>query len=268
MNSESKRIKPISVVVLSCGTLGYDVANTIVDIEGVESVTLVNAPYRTKKRGWFGKLRHAWRMEGPFATVRAIGRRIAGRRSRSKPLAQQPLDSRIRHLAFPDFHDPQCIDALKAASVDLGVIAGTYILRQDVFAIPRLGSINLHSGKVPEYRGAAPAFWELYNGETEVGITIHEVVQEVDSGRVLRQECFPIDPAPAGDPLDYVERYRHEILRPNGIRLLAETVSAIATGREAPVPQDLAQARTYRSPDYAAKRELRRRVARRRRKEV
>lgn len=266
MSSDAKGIKPISVAVLSCGTLGYDVANTLADVEGVESVMLVTAPYRMKKRGWFGKVRNAWRMEGPSATVRAIGRRVTGRRSPSEAPAQPHLDSRIRHLTFPDFHDRQCIDALTAARVDLGVLAGTYILKQDVFSIPRLGSINLHSGKVPEYRGAAPAFWELYHGETEVGITIHEVVREVDAGRVLRQECFPLDPVPEGDPLAYVEHYRHEILRPNGIRLLAETVSAIATGREAPVPQDLSRVRTFRSPDYATKRELRRRVDRRRRK--
>jgi methionyl-tRNA formyltransferase len=147
---------------------------------------------------------------------------------------------------------------------DLGVVAGTYILRESVFALPRLGSINLHSGKAPEYRGAAPAFWELYNGEREVGITIHRVTAALDAGHILRQETFPLDPAPVEDPMAYLERYRREVLRPQGVRLVAETVAALADGTVVERPQDPARARTYRTPDLAAARELRRRVARRR----
>jgi peptidoglycan/xylan/chitin deacetylase (PgdA/CDA1 family) len=61
-------------------------------------------------------------------------------------------------------------------------------LRDGVFDIPRYGSINLHSGKTPEYRGAAPAFGERHNGESAVGITIHRVAAALDAGDVLRQE--------------------------------------------------------------------------------
>jgi hypothetical protein len=68
--------------------------------------------------------------------------------------------------------------------------------------------------------------------------------------------------------MTYLERYRREILRPNGVRLVAETVAALAEGKAVERPQDSSQARTYRTPDLAAIRELRRRVACRRRGEV
>jgi methionyl-tRNA formyltransferase len=144
------------------------------------------------------------------------------------------------------------------------VVAGTYILRDGVFDIPRYGSINLHSGKTPEYRGAAPAFWELYNGESAVGITIHRVATALDAGDVLRQELFPLDRAPDGDPMDYIDRFRREVLRPNGIRMLAEVVREIAVGSARPIAQDHDAATTHRSPDYRAIREIRSRVRRRR----
>jgi methionyl-tRNA formyltransferase len=144
------------------------------------------------------------------------------------------------------------------------VVAGTYILGETVFTIPRLGSVNLHSGKAPEYRGAAPGFWELYNGEREVGITIHRVATALDAGNILLQEAFPLDPMPPGDPLAYLERYRREVLQPNGVRLLVRAVADIASGRVHEQPQDPARARTYRTPDYRAIRELRRRVEARR----
>lgn len=259
---------PLSVVVLSCGPLGFEVAGRLVEVAGVRAVTLITTPYHTRDTSLWKKIRNTWRMDGPLAlprtAVHRVIRAVRGGNDPHAPGPRIPLDCRVRHLSFTDFHDPECVAALRALGPDLGVVAGTYILEESVYEIPRRGCINLHSGKVPEYRGAAPAFWELYNGETAVGITIHEVVRKVDSGAVYRQELFPLDPAPAGDPLDYIDRYRREVLRPNGVRMLVETIAAIADGRAEPMPQDDAQGRTYRSPDHRAKRELRRRVRARR----
>src|SRR5256885_4773918 len=65
---------------------------------------------------------------------------------------------------------------------------------------------------------SAPGFWELYNGDSAVAITIHRVTTRLDAGHILRQETFPLDPAPAGDPIAYLERYRRQILRPQRVR--------------------------------------------------
>ncbi len=175
------------------------------------------------------------------------------------------LDARVGRHYFGDFHSEECLDRVRRLAPDLGVVAGTAALSEVLFAIPRLGSINLHIGKAPEYRSAAPGFWELYNGESEVGITIHRVAKELDAGDIWLQETFPLDPAPAGDPLAYVERYRKEVLQPEGVRMLATAVSGIARAQLTPSIQDPSRAKTYRTPDYQTKRALRRRVALRRR---
>lgn len=259
----------LSVAVLTCGDLGFQVAAEVSALDVVDGVLVVTAPYRTKQRSLVGKVRRTWRMEGPPGVAEAVLRRLrpgGGRWNASQAIRPpRPLGPGIRHLSFSDFHGADCIVALEKASPDLGVLAGTYILRPEVFEVPRLGTINLHSGKAPEYRGAAPGFWELYHGETEVGITIHEVVKDLDAGRILRQEVFPLDPAPAGDPLEYLERFRREVLRPNGVRLLVEAVRDLALGQATPVPQDHSRARTFPTPDYRTRKELRRRVAARRR---
>lgn len=260
---------PLSVVVLSCGDLGTEVAARLRDARGICSVTLITTPYKQKPLTFTRKLRHVHRMEGwPGLASAVAGKLLAP--IRSGPSASSGdggvngLDPTIPHHRFDDFHDPACIRTLRELEPDLGVVAGTYILKESVFSVPRLGSINLHSGKVPEYRGAAPAFWELYNGETQVGITIHRVAAAVDAGGVLLQELFPLDPAPAGDPMAYVERFRSEVLRPNGVRMLVEAVERIADGTAVERPQQDASARAYRSPDYRTIRELRRRVVERR----
>lgn len=259
----------LHVMVLSCGDMGAEVANTLLSLPAVHAVSLVTTPYARKKLGIRSALRRVYRLEGPWALVRAVttaaAKRFLPRRDRVASALADGLSPAIRHLRFSDFHHPDCIDAMKALDPDLGVVAGTYILKPEVFTIPRLGSINLHSGKAPEYRGSAPAFWEMYNGESSVGITIHRVAASLDAGDVLIQDNFPLDPAPVGDPLAYVRRYRRTVLRPHGVRMLAEAVAQIADGTEEHRVQDHDRARTYPTPDYRAVRELRRRVRRRRR---
>lgn len=259
---------PISVAVLSCGGLGVEVANRLAGLEEVCSVALVTTPYRMRERRGLDRVRHLIRHDGLRGIPLAAGRRMRRLLFPSRAVDPDPFSGLVPGVVryhFDDFHSPECLEKLRSLGPDLGVLAGVYILRENVFEIPRLGSINLHSGKVPEYRGSAPAFWELYNGEEEVGITVHRVTADLDAGAVVRQEVFPLDPAPPGDPLDFIARYREDVLRPNGVRLLVQSVRDIATDRAEPVSQDSSRARTWRSPRHADSQELRRRVRARRR---
>jgi methionyl-tRNA formyltransferase len=258
----------LSIVVLSCGDLGIQVANRLVAVSGVERVTLVTTPYRSKKLGLVKRVARTYRHEGLLglsaASARRVLRSVGLRRDNTETPHATPIDGRVACYRFADFHDADCTAHLRLTTPDLGVVAGTYILQPAVFEIPRLGCINLHMGKAPAYRGSAPAFWELYHGEREVGITIHRVARTLDAGNILLQEAFPIDPAPFSDPLQYVERYREEVLRPNGVRMLVDAVARLAANRLDETVQDPSRARTFRMPDHAAIRELRRRVAARR----
>ena len=53
-------------------------------------------------------------------------------------------------------------------------------------------SINLHAGKVPEYRGSSPLNWALINGETTFGLSILKLDGGIDSGEVLCERTFEI----------------------------------------------------------------------------
>src|SRR5262249_23755513 len=66
-----------------------------------------------------------------------------------------------------NLNSPAAIRALTACNADLGIVVGTRILKRTTFNVPKLGSINLHKGKTPEYRGIPPGFWELYDGARE-----------------------------------------------------------------------------------------------------
>jgi UDP-4-amino-4-deoxy-L-arabinose formyltransferase/UDP-glucuronic acid dehydrogenase (UDP-4-keto-hexauronic acid decarboxylating) len=56
------------------------------------------------------------------------------------------------------------------------------------------GCFNLHSSLLPRYRGRAPVNWVLVNGETETGVTLHEMIDEPDAGPILGQRRVAIDP--------------------------------------------------------------------------
>jgi folate-dependent phosphoribosylglycinamide formyltransferase PurN/peptidoglycan/xylan/chitin deacetylase (PgdA/CDA1 family) len=120
-------------------------------------------------------------------------------------------------------HD-QAIRVLRESKSDLGIVLGTRILKSTTFSIPRLGCINLHKGKVPEYRGMPPAFWELYDGASSAGVTIHFVDKGLDTGDIVASGSIPILNFDTPDTL--LEKLNEE-----GNRLLALAVSLIRDGR-------------------------------------
>jgi folate-dependent phosphoribosylglycinamide formyltransferase PurN/peptidoglycan/xylan/chitin deacetylase (PgdA/CDA1 family) len=100
----------------------------------------------------------------------------------------------IAFMITQDFHRKASLEFVRGLSPDLGVIYGTRIIKPKLFEIPARGSINIHKHKVPEYRGGgAPGLWELRDGQTVQGITVHRVLKEVDAGAVLGTREFAID---------------------------------------------------------------------------
>jgi methionyl-tRNA formyltransferase len=252
----------LRVVVLTCGELGFRVANRLRCERGIDVVAVLRSPWRRRTLTLRQKFRHVIRTQGIGGLFHVARARLFPEPTPATQASR--LDQSVSLVEVEDFHSPASRATLRELKSDLGVVVGTYILREGVYDIPRYGCINLHSGKAPQYRGSAPAFWEMFNGESEIGITIHRVAGDLDAGDIMRQETFPLDSAPPGDPLSYIESYRREVLRPNGIRMLVETVRDIAAGAARPCAQDHRLARTYASPAYRDVRELRSRVRRRR----
>lgn len=66
---------------------------------------------------------------------------------------------------------------------------------ESVLTFPRFGFFNLHGGRLPEYAGPDPIFWQLKNMETESAITVHQVESAMDTGAVAHVEPVPLGPA-------------------------------------------------------------------------
>jgi methionyl-tRNA formyltransferase len=77
----------------------------------------------------------------------------------------------------------QQIDAVKA---DIGVVvAYGKILPAALLKMPRRGFLNVHASILPKYRGAAPIQRAIEHGESETGVTIMRVDEELDHGPIL-----------------------------------------------------------------------------------
>ena len=99
-------------------------------------------------------------------------------------------------VIFPNkINNESSIAILKKLKPDLFILCGyNKILKLPVIEIPPLGTINLHGGKLPGYRGAAPINWQIINGETTGGCSIIYVDEGIDTGDIIAQEIYPITP--------------------------------------------------------------------------
>jgi methionyl-tRNA formyltransferase len=101
--------------------------------------------------------------------------------------------------------------------------------------------LNLHLGKLPEYRGMRPVNWALKNGERIAGVTLHEVDSGIDTGPIVAQATFSIWPE--------VDEVRDVWLRAvyAGEGLLRSVLPIV--DRAEAVPQDESRAHYYTAAD-------------------
>jgi len=127
--------------------------------------------------------------------------------------------------------DPQFVETVRSLAPDLGIVIAFRMLPEIVWAMPRLGTFNLHASLLPQYRGAAPINWAIINGEKESGVTTFLLNHEIDKGAILCQQRVAIDEDDDAGTL-------HDKLMDAGTDLVVETIERIASGTIAPVDRD------------------------------
>ena len=126
--------------------------------------------------------------------------------------------------------DEEFLAALRALQPDLGIVIAFRMLPEVVWAMPRLGTFNLHASLLPEYRGAAPINWAIINGETRTGVTTFLLNHEIDKGAIIEQEAVDIL---AEDNIGTL----YDKLMNIGSELVVRTVEKVASGGYATIEQ-------------------------------
>lgn len=117
------------------------------------------------------------------------------------------------------------------------VVAYGKILPESILALFPKGIWNVHYSLLPRYRGASPVETALLNGETETGVTIQRMAQELDAGDILAAKREPIH-------LEDTTISLRARLIALGADLLIEHLPEIEAGTTVTTPQDHAAA-TY-----------------------
>jgi len=129
--------------------------------------------------------------------------------------------------------NPAFLEELKSLNADVQAVVAFRMLPEQVWNMPRLGTVNVHASLLPQYRGAAPINWVLINGEKETGVTTFKLRHDIDTGPLLYSQRVPItENETAGD--------LHDKLKIVGAELLVKTMDALAIGSavESPQPAD------------------------------
>jgi methionyl-tRNA formyltransferase len=113
----------------------------------------------------------------------------------------------------------------------LVVIAYGRILSENLLALPRFGTINIHASLLPKYRGPAPIQWAIINGEKETGVCSMLMVKELDAGNILLSTKEAINPNDTAGTL-------YERLALKGAAILIDTLKAFEDNRIQSMPQD------------------------------
>jgi len=159
--------------------------------------------------------------------------RPAGRGHRPQPSPVQLLAAQHRLvLRSPvSLRTPDAQRAFAEFAVDLAVVAAYgLILPTSILRAPRLGCLNVHASLLPRWRGAAPIQRAMLAGDTETGITIIQMEEELDTGPILLQQATAITPAATAAGLSAE-------LAVLGARLILAALDGIADATLVPRPQ-------------------------------
>lgn len=80
---------------------------------------------------------------------------------------------------------------LPPAEAAISWLYSQIILGEDLSRYPA-GMLNMHGGVIPEYRGRSVLQWAIINGEDHLGVTWHEIIEEVDAGPIWAESRIPI----------------------------------------------------------------------------
>ncbi|MEY3759516.1 MAG: hypothetical protein RIR39_1007 [Pseudomonadota bacterium] len=152
-----------------------------------------------------------------------------GRQLHVSPVKALALSHSIPVLQPLTLKADEDLQVLKSFNADLMVVvAYGMILTEAALAVSKLGCLNVHGSLLPRWRGAAPIQRALMAGDEKTGVTIMQIVRQLDAGDMLHKEEYVIDANDTASDL-------HDKLAGLGATGLSKVLAAMEI---APVPAE------------------------------
>lgn len=136
----------------------------------------------------------------------------------------------------PEKLTEEVIEEIRSHHTEYAVVVayGKFLPEKLIHAFP-LGALNIHYSLLPAYRGASPVETALLHGEKVTGVSIQQMVKEMDAGDVLAMQEVEILPT------ETTRELRPRLIQA-GSELLVKTLPSFEQGALSPAPQDHASA--------------------------
>ena len=154
-----------------------------------------------------------------------------GKKISSSSVTKKAKELNIKILTPLKLQDEDFINSLRSLNADLFIVVAFKFLPKKIWEIPKIGTINLHTSLLPNYRGAAPINRVLINGEKHTGITTFFINENIDSGQILLQKKVQISEETTAAQL-------HNMFIKEGSQLLIDTINKIQNNNISPKIQD------------------------------
>lgn len=123
-----------------------------------------------------------------------------GQKIKFSAVKEYALENSLPLLQPTNLKEEHFLTELKALQANLHIVVAFRMLPQVVWAMPELGTFNLHASLLPNYRGAAPINWAIINGEVKTGVTTFFIDEKIDTGSmILSKEIEISETESAGD---------------------------------------------------------------------
>jgi methionyl-tRNA formyltransferase len=134
---------------------------------------------------------------GPLAAHHKVLTAVTHRPGLSR-LGDNQVEKLCERLGLPALFarhadEPHVLRALRDAAPEVVVSANWRTqVSEAVLRIPSRYPVNIHDALLPAYAGFGSVNWSIRNGETEIGLTVHVMERELDTGPVLHTVVVPI----------------------------------------------------------------------------
>ncbi|HOJ73832.1 MAG TPA: formyltransferase family protein [Phycisphaerae bacterium] len=153
------------------------------------------------------------------------------------PLSILAAKNRIALARVASLHDEQAVACVRDHRLDLLINAAGVIFKPPLLEAPRIGMLNAHMGRLPEFRGMNVLEWSLWFGQPP-GITIHFVTPGIDLGDILEFRPIPVG---ADDTVASLRAKSYAIM----VEAMVDAVASLRDGRAVRTPQTREHGRQY-----------------------
>lgn len=157
---------------------------------------------------------------------------MRGKKIKYTPVKEYALERGIPVYQPNSLKTDETFNIIKELSPDIiVVVAYGKIIPNNIIEYPKKGIINVHSSLLPKFRGAAPINAAIIAGEEKSGVTIMDIVEELDAGDIILASETDIKE-------DDTFLTLHDRLKEMGADLLLKALELIEKGEAKRIPQD------------------------------